>query len=304
MNNRPLYENLDTAFVNLSALVKYLKRREFVGRIRVELNNYEADVTLTQANKLAVREHDKVSGRVSEGEEAFHRLLIRARESGGTIHVFQAQAAPASVVAEPSKTVPVVSAEPEKPVTIAQKTQTAPATNGAKAAAAVQTKPVEVKPAPTLANHPTFPFELSNSVEAKAKRDQISDQDWQVLLGLTGELLGVIDQSLASAKLDFKSAFSKARAQISNDYPFFNQNEEKFSYSNGKVTLSEKVGSRLFVSSIIESLRRIIEKLGANPKFAVVYRETVQKLLALINQRKPLYDRFGMTAQLKRIIGV
>ncbi len=25
---------------------------------------------------------------------------------------------------------------------------------------------------------------------------------------------------------------------------------------------------------------------------------------ALINQRKPLYDRFGMTAQLKRIIGV
>ena len=304
MNNRPLYENLDTAFVNLSALVKYLKRREFVGRIRVELNNYEADITLTQANKLAVREHDKVSGRVSEGEEAFHRLLIRARESGGTIHVYQAQTAAAAVVPAPSKTVPVVSAEPEKPVTIAQKTQTVPATNGAKVAIAVQTKPVEVKPAPTLANHPTFPFELSNSVEAKAKRDQISDQDWQVLLGLTGELLGVIDQSLASAKLDFKSAFSKARAQISNDYPFMNQSEDKFSYSNGKVTLSEKVGSRLFVSSIIESLRRIIEKLGANPKFAVVYRDTVQKLLALINQRKPLYDRFGMTAQLKRIIGV
>lgn len=304
MNNRPLYENLDTAFVNLSALVKYLKRREFVGRIRVELNNYEADITLTQTNKLAVREHDKVSGRISEGEEAFHRLLIRARESGGTIHVFQAQAAAAAVVAAPSNTVPVVAAQPETPVTIAQKTQTAPATNGAKVAAAVQTKPVEAKPAPTLANHPTFPFELSNSVEAKAKRDQISDQDWQVLLGLTGELLGVIDQSLASAKLDFKSAFSKARSQISNDYPFMNQSEDKFSYSNGKVTLSEKVGPRLFVSSIIESLRRIIEKLGANPKFAVVYRETVQKLLALINQRKPLYDRFGMTAQLKRIIGV
>ena len=70
MNNRPLYENLDTAFVNLSALVKYLRHREFIGQVRVELNNYEADIVLLEGNKIKVREHDKISGRIAEGEEA------------------------------------------------------------------------------------------------------------------------------------------------------------------------------------------------------------------------------------------
>ena len=89
MNNRPLYENLDTAFVNLSALVKYLRHREFIGHIRVELNSYEADIMLLEGNKISVSEHDKISGRRADGEEAFQRLIIRSREAGGTIHVYQ-----------------------------------------------------------------------------------------------------------------------------------------------------------------------------------------------------------------------
>ena len=55
MKNRPIHENLDTSFVNLSALVRYLRRRQFVGNVRVELSGYEADIVLTAVNQMRVR---------------------------------------------------------------------------------------------------------------------------------------------------------------------------------------------------------------------------------------------------------
>ena len=311
MNNRPLYENLDTAFVNLSALVKYLRRREFFGRVRVELNNYEADIILEVDNKISVREHDKISGRIAEGEEAFQRLLIRSRESGGTIHVYhqvkQVQTEKVEVVAKVENPSP-------------QKTQTAPPIRKpteklelkVAASASIQngkTPQVAQIPNPSkktenIAHHPKFPFNLSNRVEAKARQNKLSAEDWKLLLDLTGELLGTIDKSLAEAKLDFKVAFSKARTEISDDYPFLNPSAKIFEYSNGKVTMSEEVSAKLFVASINESLRRILEKLGASPKFAEIYRNTVQKILALINQRQAYYQKFFITPQLKKILGV
>lgn len=315
MNSRPLYENLDTAFVNLSALVKYLRRREFIGRLRVELNSYEADIVLYEGNKISVREHDKISGRVGDGEQAFQRLIIRAREAGGTIHVYQTikQAeAPkkAEVVKTENKTVPPAPAKnlSENPPPIPKPLE---AVEVAKAAAAVPKngslpKPVavEVPKKPTIANQPKFPFDLHNNVESKARQIQLSAQDWQTLLGLTGELLGAIDKSLAEAKLDFKSAYSKARAEISDDYPFLNPSVSIFEYQAGKIVMHEQVNAKFFVTGVIESLRRILNKLGANPKFAIVYRDTTQRILALINQRQAFYEKFSVALPLKKILGV
>jgi hypothetical protein len=89
MKNRPIHENLDTSYVNLSALVRYLRRRQFCGNIRVELSGYEAEITLTGENQMRVREHDRIAGRVADGDEALQRILIRAREPGGIINVYQ-----------------------------------------------------------------------------------------------------------------------------------------------------------------------------------------------------------------------
>ena len=89
MKNRPIHENLDTSFVNLSALIKYLRRRQFVGDVRVELSGYDADIELTAENRMNIREHDRITGRVAEGEDALQRILIRAREPGGIINVYQ-----------------------------------------------------------------------------------------------------------------------------------------------------------------------------------------------------------------------
>jgi hypothetical protein len=299
MNSRPLYENLDTSFVNLSALVRYLRLREFVGNIKVELNNYQAEIVLLEANKLRVREHDKISGRIGEGEEAFQRILVRARQSGGTIHVYQTVKAKTQK-AETVTTPPTVSNGNSVPKPVeAVKTAAATAQNGSTAKITNAPKKIE-----SIAAHPKFPFDLHNKVEEKARQNQLSEADWQTLLALTGELLGTIDRTLAAAKLDFKSAFSKARSEISADYPFLHPAGKIFEYKDGKVMMTEQVSTKLFTSSIIEVLRRILKKLSKHPKFAEVYHTTAQKILALINQRKPFYDKFSMTQPLQKILGV
>ena len=89
MKSRSIHKNLDTSFVNLSSLIKYLRKRQFVGSVYVQLNGYQADILLKDDNTLHVREHDQISGRVSEGETALQRVLIRSREPGGSIDVIQ-----------------------------------------------------------------------------------------------------------------------------------------------------------------------------------------------------------------------
>lgn len=289
MKNRPIHENLDTSFVNLSALVKYLRRRQFVGNVRVELSSYEAEIVLTAENGLKVREHDRITGRISDGEEALRRLLIRAREPGGIIHVYQ-------TVEETVK--PIV----EKPASMIEEKPIVKQ----KAIAVNQLQPKQITtdvPKPNL-KLPKFPFELSNRVEAKARQINLSPTEWQQLLDLTGELLQTIDKSLAAVNLHFPTAFEKARIEISGDYPFLSPISGVFDYKNGKISMEEQVSASLFVASINETLRRILEKLGKNEKFSDVHRATTQKILALIHLRKPLYDKFSITPQLEKIIGV
>jgi hypothetical protein len=85
----PVYERLDTAFVNLGALLRYLQQRAFVGRIHVVLEEYEANVMLDGGPATRVREVDHATGRSGEGEDALTRLLVRAREPGGLISVYE-----------------------------------------------------------------------------------------------------------------------------------------------------------------------------------------------------------------------
>ena len=310
MKTRPIHENLDTSFVNVSALLRYLQRRQFVGRIRVELSGYEADISLLEGNKMQVREHDLLAGRVAEGEEALQRLLIRAREPGGTINVYQS-------VAETAKNPPLekpkpVAAAAAKPAPNALPKVSLNGNGGSngngsghklpKPVIAEEAEAPAPKPAAPL---PNFPFELTNEVEARARQaQQLSPADWQTLLQLNGELLGTIDKALAEARLNFSGAFAKVRAEIAADYPFLNPAHGTFEYAGGKVTMREQMSARLFVAGINESLRRILERLAASPKFSQVYRAVAQKILALIKQRKPLYEKFSITPQLERFLKV
>ncbi|HEY0005236.1 MAG TPA: hypothetical protein VGB17_10550 [Pyrinomonadaceae bacterium] len=87
--SRILHQNLDTSYVNLSALLRYLRQREFTGRVHVELDEYDADVFLQGAQEPRVRETDHATGRKGEGEEALRRLLVRATQPGGLVSVYE-----------------------------------------------------------------------------------------------------------------------------------------------------------------------------------------------------------------------
>lgn len=296
MKNRPIHENLDTSFVNLPALIKYLRRRQFVGRVRVELSGYEADIELTAENQLRVREYDQIAGRVAEGEEALQRILIRSREPGGIINVYQTIAETIQPVAEKKE-----SAAEERKV-VSEIKITNGNGNGITAngnTPKVEISPKEENPLPTKPALPNLPFEFTNKFETKAKQKTLSAEEQTLLFNLMGELLGTIDHSLAMAKLNFPTAFQKACKEISADYPFL----LSFEYHKGKITLAEPPNAKIFVVGILEVLRRIMEKLGANPKFAEVYRYTTQRILALIHQRKAHYEKFAITPTLQKILG-
>ncbi|MEA2172739.1 MAG: hypothetical protein QOD00_331, partial [Blastocatellia bacterium] len=81
----PVHENLDTAYVNLGALLRYLQAREFTGRVHIELEEYDADVFLNGKESPRVRETDHTTGRAGEGEEALRRLMVRASSPGGLV---------------------------------------------------------------------------------------------------------------------------------------------------------------------------------------------------------------------------
>jgi hypothetical protein len=88
------FQTLDTSFVNLSALVRYLCDRHFTGRLSIVLDQYEADVFMDGRTAPRVREINKATGREAEGQAALERLLVRAREPGGLITVFEDEIEP------------------------------------------------------------------------------------------------------------------------------------------------------------------------------------------------------------------
>jgi hypothetical protein len=86
---RALHENLDTAYVNLAALLRYLQQRDFTGRVHVELDEYDGDIYLAARAALRARERDHVTGREDEGQAALQRILVRASEPGGRVSVYE-----------------------------------------------------------------------------------------------------------------------------------------------------------------------------------------------------------------------
>lgn len=316
MKNHAIYKNLDTSFVNLPALIKYLRREQFVGNIRVELNGYEADVTFSANEQLRVREYDRVAGRISEDEDSLQRLLIRARAPGGIINVYQEieESVAETVIEEIAEDVPLIETRApiveEVPVLVEAASNVVNIVlkpthqNGNSKKTKAATSLVEEDFPRINSAAPKLSFEFSNKFENKARQNNLDPQDWQMLLNVTAELLDTIDKTLAEANLEFAAAFEKARAEIADDYPFLKPSAGIFSYKNGKIIVREQINSKLFAASINESLRRILEKLGKNPKFLNIYLTVVQKIIILIEQRKPLYDKFCITPRLARTIGI
>src|SRR4051812_25259915 len=87
-SNAPFLANLDTTFVNLWSLLRKLTEQNFVGRVHVELSDYAADIFLDGSLTPLVREVDRAASTEVVEAGALHRVVLRARETPGTINVF------------------------------------------------------------------------------------------------------------------------------------------------------------------------------------------------------------------------
>jgi hypothetical protein len=83
------FDSLNTSYVNLASLIRHLRENKFVGRMHVALDEYEADVFLYGPDAPSAWENDHSAGRETQGEAAMQRLLVRAREPGGVITLFE-----------------------------------------------------------------------------------------------------------------------------------------------------------------------------------------------------------------------
>ena len=175
MNKYPIHQNLNTSFVNLSALVRHLRGLQFVGSVRVELSSYEAEIEFNEDGTVKAREQDHIAGRLSFGDDALTRVMIRSMEPGGTINVYKDIAAA------------------DTPVYVDEAI-----TNGVRKMMADENNR---QPAPAF---PARPAEAPSAANCEAPipmpqaaLELPSLDNWTELLGLISELMQTVDEAMA-----------------------------------------------------------------------------------------------------------
>ncbi|HEX8476222.1 MAG TPA: hypothetical protein VF666_19640 [Pyrinomonadaceae bacterium] len=262
---RLVHENLDTAYVNVGALLRYLRGREFAGRVRVELEDYDAVVFLKGKDEPRVVERDYARGRVDEGEAALHRLLVRAREPGGLVSVYEGEGG-----------------------------------DGVDESASRESDDVRIKSEAVFdaasRAHAMQDAGASFAADEEAERRE--------LLQLSGELMAAVERAASVAGGDFASAFQRARIQLADDFPFLDPMQRRFAYADGAATLQGKTSAGTYVSGVCEALRRTVEEIATRGEKIGVRRDVARELSTLARRRQTALAHFKFTPQLERIAGM
>jgi len=261
MNTLVPLETLDTSFVNLGALIRHLRQRNFVGRVKVALEDYEADVFLSGAEEPSIWEKNHATGRGAQGKEAMDRLLVRARDPGGLITIYQGE--------EAGSVEESLHAEGETSAT--REIRESPRLGGTSATGGVMS-PLTV------------------------------ETDWDELLAASGQLIAAVERAVESVNEDFADYFRSALIAIGDDYPFLDPTAGVFQYTDAKAQLLEYPDARVYISSLSESLRRVVSELVAG-RAGARFQERVAVELAVVARRKgnafaeftPLLDRIAGT---------
>ena len=293
-NGKALYENLDTAFVNLWSLLRNLTQRGFVGRVRVELTNYSADVFLNGSGTPMVHEVDYAAGTDTLEEAALHRLVLRARETPGTISVFEGATE-----------------------TIGAQGRTASPPDEAPAVASSSTESSSFAAEPPIAARPAViapPVEISPENEIEVRdRDAQSQPEPELMpetegqksltISLGGELIGAVERGIKASAEDFGSIFYAVRLELADDYAYLDPLSNALTYANGTVSLTQDVPEAVYVSGLSEALRRTVDRIASGDRARRVRERIALELLGVARKRREAieHSRFGL--QLDRIAG-
>ena len=289
--SRVIHEKLDTAFVNLWALLRSLSQRGFIGRVRVELKDYTADVFMTGSSTPLVHEVDHAAGTDTLEEGALHRLVLRAREAPGTISVFEGADEAVAVQGAASATY----SENQE--------QDAPATSAAESEA--PPTPIDMPRLNDLpaaeSSEPELP--LSHSTSVAATVFEPTETEWISVVKASGELIGGVERALKSVDADFDSLFRAVRIELADDYTFLDPMAEGFQYWNSIVTLTGDPSANSYVAGLSEALRLVVDRVATGERARRVRERVALELFSVARKRHEIFDRLGFRAQLDRIAG-
>jgi hypothetical protein len=306
--SRVVYENLDTTFVNLWALLRSLSQRGFIGRVRVELKDYTADVFLTGTNTPLVHEIDRTAGTDTLEEGALHRLVLRAREAPGTISVFEgadetvAESATAGSAGEPP-----VNQTPDARATIETET---PSDNPTRTpeietpTSRIDGTPARESQAATRNESETPAFPSTTPAEPLAGDDTpMGEIEWSAVVKASGELVGGVERALTSVDANFDALFRAVRIELADDYTFLDPMSDGFTYSNSVVTLTGDPPANAYVGGLSEALRRVVDRVATGDRARRVRERVALELFSVARKRNEILARSGFRAQLDRIAG-
>jgi len=285
----PLYENLDTTFVNLWSLLRSLSQKGFVGRVHVELQDYSADIFMTGSSTPLVHEIDRAAGTDTLEEAALHRVVLRTRETPGRISVFEGADEAVAVDAD------ISSAEASSVAASAT-----PSINQAEANA----EHVEIEESTTIpviseaADLFDFHAELSEDIYPTG-----SYKDWPAILSTTGELIGAVERAVTASGENFSSLLAAIRLELADDYSFLDPIAKAFDYENGAATLKQEMPVSIFVAALSETLRRIVNRVAVGDRARRVRERVALEMLPVARMRTDVLDRSGFQSQLDRIAG-
>lgn len=287
---RILYENLDTSFVNVWALLRYLTQRSFVGRVHVELENYSADVFVNGSETPLVREMDRGAGTDVVEEAALHRLVLRVRESSGSINVYEGveESIPPQVESEPAS--PSL-AEEMAPV--------------AEPEAATQEATTLEAATPEAMRSSTEKDEEETVVAADTVTvvKQTNAGEWGETMRVSGELIGGVEQATQSLGADFASLFRETRISLADDYPFLDPMAGQMRYEKSSVSFNGDSQPQGYVAGVSETLRRVVDQVATGERERRSRERIALELARVARKNGDALARSGFSEHLDRIVG-
>ena len=288
----PLYQNLDTTFVNIWSLLRNLTERGFTGRVRVDLPDYSADVFMNGSGTPMVREIDRSAGTEVLEEGALHRLVLRARETPGTITVFEG-----AHEAQPSETVA------KERITIQAIAATVRETIGGDIREEENTIVAEPKRPQSSPQSESFQIPDRSNVLTEDLYPTGSYNDWPAILGASGELIAAVERALNAMGEDFGNLFNRVRLQLADDYCFLDPMSHAFDYANGIASLKVELSVSVYVSGLSEALRRSVDAVAVGERVRRVRERVALEMLPVARTRAGVLERSGFQSQLDRIAG-
>jgi hypothetical protein len=303
--SRVVYENLDTTFVNLWALLRNLTQRGFIGRVRVELKDYTADIFMTGSSTPLVHEIDHAAGTDTLEEGALHRLVLRVRETPGTIAVFEG---PDEAVANADlkNTADVLRQNGETELARHHRpdalTETEADSNSESEA------PSDIESPPSLGSFDSPTLTDANGENRSpaippAATEPFDEIEWSAIIKASGELIGGVERALTGAGADFASLFNAVRVELSDDYTFLDPMTGEFTYANSLVTLTSAVPDNSYVIGLSEALRRVVDRVATGDYARRIRERVALELFSVVRKRKEILTRSDFLPQLDRIAG-